>query len=66
MVSIALNIIQATILNQINRTAGLLLGAVQGLVVVWLLFIILTVISGSQLGETAFQQINSSGILSFI
>lgn len=66
VVSIALNIIsKLPILNQINRTAGLLLGAVQGLVVVWLLFIILTVISGSQLGETAFQQINSSGILSF-
>lgn len=67
VVSIALNIIsKLPILNQINRTAGLLLGAVQGLVVVWLLFIILTVISGSQLGETAFQQINSSGILSFL
>lgn len=67
VVSIAFNIIsKLPILNQINRTAGLLLGAVQGLVVVWLLFIILTVISGSQLGETAFQQINSSGILSFL
>lgn len=65
--SIALNIIsKLPILNQINRLAGLLVGGLQGLIIVWILFIILTVASSTQIGETAFQQINSSIILSFI
>jgi uncharacterized membrane protein required for colicin V production len=67
VVSIALNIIsKLPVLNQINKTAGFFVGALQGLVIVWIIFLILTVISSSALGKSAFQQIEESAILSFI
>ncbi|NLL00512.1 MAG: CvpA family protein [Clostridiales bacterium] len=67
VISIALNIIsKLPILNQINKMAGFLVGGLQGVIIVWILFIVITVFSGSELGRTAFQQIESSEILSFI
>lgn len=67
LLSIALNIIsKLPILNQINKLAGLLVGGLQGVIVVWLLFILLTVFSSSELGKSAFQQIDDSMILAFI
>lgn len=67
VISIALNIIsKLPILNQINKLAGLLVGGLQGLVVVWIVFTIVTMFSGTELGSTAFKQIESSSILSFL
>lgn len=67
VISIALNIIsKLPILNQINKMAGFLVGGLQGVIIVWILFIVITVFSGSELGRTTFQQIESSEILSFI
>ena len=67
VISIALNIIsKLPILHQINKLAGLLVGGLQGVLVVWLLFILITVFSSSELGKTAFQQIESSSILSYL
>lgn len=67
VISIALNIIsKLPILNQINKLAGLLVGGLQGLVVVWIIFTIVTMFSGTELGSTAFKQIESSSILSFL
>lgn len=66
-VSIALNLIsKLPILNHINKLAGLLVGGLQGVIVVWLIFILLTVFSSSDLGKTAFEQIEDSMILSYI
>lgn len=67
VISFALNIIsKLPILNQINKLAGLLVGALQGLIIVWILFLVLTIFSSSELGKSAFQQIDDSLILSFI
>ncbi|NLL72334.1 MAG: CvpA family protein [Clostridiales bacterium] len=67
VISIALNIIsKLPILNQINKIAGLFVGGLQGLVIVWILFVILTVISGSEIGQSAILQINNSKILTYI
>jgi len=67
VISIALNIIsKLPILNQINKLAGLLVGGLQGLVVVWIIFTTVTMFSGTELGSTAFKQIESSSILSFL
>ncbi len=67
IVGISLRIIsKLPILNSINRTAGLLVGGLQGLIVVWILFIILTIFSSSDIGKSAFLQIEGSGILSYI
>ncbi len=67
VISIALNIIsKLPILNQLNKMAGLLVGGLQGVIIVWILFVLLTVFSGTELGKSAIGQINDSIILSFI
>lgn len=67
VLSTALNIIsKLPILNRINKISGLIVGGLQGLIVVWILFLLITVIGGSELGQTAFKQIEESAILSFI
>lgn len=63
----ALNIIsKLPILNQINKLAGLIVGLMQGLIVVWILFVLLTVFGGSNFGQQAFILIEESKILSII
>lgn len=67
LLSIAFNIIsKLPILNQINKIAGLLVGGLQGLLIVWILFVLITVISGLEFGQTVIEQINSSKILTYI
>ncbi|NLO09998.1 MAG: hypothetical protein GX129_09065 [Clostridiales bacterium] len=67
VISIALNIIsKLPILNQLNKLTGLLVGGLQGVIIVWILFIIITIFSGTELGGTASEQIESSVILSFL
>ncbi len=63
----ALNIIsKLPLLNQINKLAGLLAGLIHGLVVVWLLFILLTVFGSSEWGQKAMEMIGDDKILSMI
>ena len=67
VLSIALNIIsKLPILNQLNKLAGLLVGGLQGVIIVWILFILVTVFSGTELGSSAFEQIENNMILSFL
>jgi len=65
--SIALDIIsKLPLINQVNKTAGLLAGLVHGLVVVWLFFILITVFGSSELGQKAMEMIGDSQILGII
>lgn len=67
VISIALNIIsKLPILNQLNKTAGMVAGLVQGLLIVWVFFIIITIFSGSPAGHDALEMIETSEILTFI
>ena len=67
IISLALNIISMLpIIHQINKLAGLAAGLVQGLVIVWVLFICLTVFGGSKFGQDAFVMIEESVVLSLI
>ncbi|NLK27810.1 MAG: hypothetical protein GX306_05650 [Clostridiales bacterium] len=67
VISIALDIIsKLPILNQINKTAGLLAGLVQGLIFVWVFFLIITVMGGTEFGREALNMIDENDILSFI
>ena len=67
IVSIALDLIsKLPLLNQINKTAGLLAGLVHGLVIVWIFFILLTVFGSTDAGQKALQAIGENQILSFI
>ncbi len=54
------------VLGGVNRLAGALLGAVQGLLVLWVLFLLLTAFSDTQFGAEALQTINNNGILSLL
>ncbi len=51
------------VLYQINRLGGLLAGAVEGVLVCWLLLLVVSMLSGTSVGEEAMRQINSSPIL---
>ena len=67
VISIGLNIIsKLPILNQLNKTAGMVAGLVQGLLIVWVFFIVITIFSGSQAGHDALEMIETSEILKFI
>jgi uncharacterized membrane protein required for colicin V production len=67
IVSICLNIVsKLPILNQLNKLTGFLVGGLQGLIIVWILFIIITLFSGTALGGKAYEQIESSMILSYL
>lgn len=63
----ALNIIsKLPLLNQINKMGGLIAGVVHGLVVVWLLFVLITVFASSEWGQKAMEMIKDNQILSII
>lgn len=54
------------IIHGINQVLGLVLGLVQGLVFVWIAFLIITVFSSIDLGRDLMLMIHNSKILSFI
>lgn len=54
------------ILKQANKFAGLLLGLVQGVLVVWLLFAVITIISGTEFGQSVHIYITESQLLTFL
>jgi uncharacterized membrane protein required for colicin V production len=67
VISMALGILSMLpILHQVNKLSGLAAGLVQGLVVVWIVFIILTVLQSTQLGQKAMEMIGKDQILSLI
>lgn len=67
VLSIMLNIIsKLPLLNTVNKTAGLAVGFIQGLVIVWVLFIFLTAFSGLTFGATAMEMIEESKLLSIL
>lgn len=67
IISIALDIIsKLPVLHQINKMTGLFAGLIHGLVIVWILFLILTVISSSDLGQKAMVMIAENKFLSLL
>lgn len=67
VISLALDLISKfPVLKQINKAAGLAAGILHGLIMIWLLFIFLTIFSGTGFGQKAFAMIDDSTILSII
>lgn len=67
VISIALNLIsKLPILNQINKTAGMLAGFIQGLIIVWIFFLVITVFGGTEWGQEALMMVEQSEILGFV
>jgi len=54
------------IIHQINKWAGFVVGGLQGIFIVWLLLLLLTVFGGSEISQSAFKQIEESSFLTFI
>jgi energy-coupling factor transporter transmembrane protein EcfT len=54
------------IINGMNKTAGLLVGVLRGLIAIWILCIILTIFSGTNAGKIIYAYINDSVFLSSI
>ena len=53
-------------LSTINRIGGFAIGIFEGLLIVWLGFMVLTLFAGTAFGMSCFEQINSDAFLSFI
>ncbi len=54
------------IINTINRLAGMLLGGIEAILIVWLVFAIIMVIADTNIGSNLNQQINENVFLQFI
>lgn len=54
------------ILNELNKTAGLLVGLLQGFIIIWIFFIIITVFSATSFGGSLFEMINDNKVLTII
>ena len=64
-VCVALNIIsKLPIINGLNKTAGLLVGLFEGLLVIWMLCIVLTAFSSTETAQKLFEMIKESQFLS--
>lgn len=54
------------IINSINHIGGLCVGAAHGLIILWVWCLVLTIFSGTNIGQVMFEQINGSEVLSLI
>lgn len=54
------------LLRQINAAAGLAAGAAEGLLLVWILFVILTMFAGTEFGNEAMRMIAENPLLDFL
>ncbi len=67
IISRALDILShLPLINGLNKTAGLLVGLLRGLVVIWILCILLTMFSSTKTSQLLYGYINDSYILSSI
>lgn len=63
----ALNLLaKLPLLKQVNATAGLAAGVLEGLLIVWILFVILTMFAGSEFGSKALAMISENPLLDFL
>ncbi len=63
----ALNLLaKLPLLRQINATAGLAAGVAEGVLLVWILFVILTMFAGSEFGKDALAMIAENPLLDFL
>ncbi len=67
IVSIILNIMsRLPVIHQINKLAGFITGALEGLLIVWVLFLILGMFSNHGFAAEVYSQINANAFLTFL
>jgi len=54
------------VLNQINKTGGLILGLAKGLIVVWVFFIAITIFCDTEFAHILFAYVNDNSFLAFL
>lgn len=54
------------IIHGVNKIAGLFIGILEGLVVVWVFFIVISLTNGSDFAYNMYTQINESAFLTFL
>ena len=54
------------VIHTMNKMGGLLVGLLKGMIILWILCIIITILSGTELGGYLFAQINESLFLRYI
>lgn len=54
------------VLHQINTIAGVAAGALEGLVILWIIFIVITMLGSTGFGQNCLTMINESKILNFL
>ena len=54
------------VLHQINTLAGAAVGALEGMVVLWIAFIVITMLGSTEFGQSCLTMIGESKILSFL
>lgn len=63
----AINIVTyLPIIHGINKTAGLLVGIMEGLIFVWIFFIVMSLMGNSEFAADMYRQINESPVLAFL
>jgi len=70
LVSIIINtldlISKLPVINEINKTAGLVVGFIEGLVVIWLAFIVINFLGTTQASDFLYSQIEENAIVAFV
>ena len=54
------------VLHQINTLFGVAIGALEGLVILWIVFIVITMLGSTGFGQSCMTMISESKILSFL
>ncbi len=54
------------VLHQINTLAGIAFGALEGLVILWIVFVVITMLGSTTFGQACMTMISESKILSFL
>ena len=54
------------LLNEMNRMAGLAAGLAEGILVIWVFFIVLTMFTGTEFGQNAMHMISENALLSYL
>ena len=54
------------VLHQINTLAGAAIGALEGMVILWIVFIVITMLGSTEFGQNCLTMIGESEILSFL
>ena len=59
-------ITEMPILKEINKVGGLLLGAIEALIGIWIFFLVVTMFGSTPFGQTMYGYISDSVVLSFL